>query len=164
VSLTPGVQSFDPLPLRLILIQYSAIRGTSGTACVTSLSSHEPADRAAALSQRIDPQVHLRADRRTTRVERSQNLLGSWKEHLDHFVLVTLDLANNPGKDIVHWYVFHSTSMDLASPISYFSSQRVRVLGILTGIEFSTRLPSFLSEIDFDEVPSPQFGPRDDRW
>lgn len=28
-----------------------------------------------------------------------------WKDHLDHFALMALDLANNPGKNTTHWYV-----------------------------------------------------------
>jgi hypothetical protein len=26
-----------------------------------------------------------------------------WKEHLDQFALMALDLTNNPGKNITHW-------------------------------------------------------------
>ena len=40
---------------------------------------------------------------------------------------VASDVANDPGKNITHWYAPHPTSMDLASPISYLGSQRVRV-------------------------------------
>jgi hypothetical protein len=32
-----------------------------------------------------------------------------WKEHLDHFALMALDIPNNPGKNITHWYTFHPT-------------------------------------------------------
>ena len=45
------------------------------------------------------------------------------KEHLDHFALIMLDPANNPGKNTTHQHAFHPTSIDLANPVSYFSSQ-----------------------------------------
>ena len=30
-----------------------------------------------------------------------------WKWRLDDFALMALDLTNNPGKNITHWYVIH---------------------------------------------------------
>ena len=47
-------------------------------------------------------------------------------------------------------------SMDMASPISYFSSQRVRVPETLIHTGPSARTSYFSPEVDFDEVPSPR--------
>lgn len=47
-------------------------------------------------------------------------------------------------------------SMDLASPISYFSAQRARVPESLINAGLPTRTSYFSPEIDFDEVPSPR--------
>jgi hypothetical protein len=45
--------------------------------------------------------------------------------------------------------------MDMASPISYFSSQRARVPESLINAGPSARTSYFSPEVDFDEVPSP---------
>jgi len=47
-------------------------------------------------------------------------------------------------------------SMDMASPISYFSSQRVRVPESLINTGPFARTSHFSPEVDFDEVPSPR--------
>ena len=81
-----------------------------------------------------------------------------WKERLDHSVLMTPDIANNPRKDIAHRYVPSPTSTDLTSP------QRVRVPGSLTDTGGpSTPTSRSLPKVNFDEAPSPRFRPQDDR-
>ena len=47
-------------------------------------------------------------------------------------------------------------SMDMASPISYFNSQRARVPDSLVYAGLSARTSYFSPEVDFDEVPSPR--------
>jgi len=47
-------------------------------------------------------------------------------------------------------------SMDMASPISYFSSHRARVPESLINAGPSARTSYFSPEVDFDEVPSPR--------
>ena len=59
------------------------------------------------------------------------------EDSLDHFALMTLDLANNPGNKITHRYVLHPTSVDLASLVSHFSSRRAHVPGSLIDADFS---------------------------
>ena len=66
----------------------------------------------------INPQVHLtdlgatwqgRCSEHHTRIINAwQNV---WKERLDDFALMALDLPNNPGKNITHWYVLCSTRL-----------------------------------------------------
>jgi len=53
--------------------------------------------------------------------------------------------------------------MDLVSLASCFSSQRARVLGSLIDTESSVRASCFLPEVDFDEVQSLRFLPREGR-
>ena len=46
-----------------------------------------------------------------------------WSEYLDHFALMALDLANNPGKNTTHWYVLHQTCRRLSDDgsVTFFS-------------------------------------------
>ena len=62
--------------------------GLSRIACITSLSSHERPGRRNARS-------YLCVDRGTARWKRDPGILC--EEHLDHFALMTLDLANDLG-------------------------------------------------------------------